>query len=123
MLQQPRITIGASEVIASGAVLSRGWNSVDLYPIASSTWKTRLSFQGKPGQIPQLSVSYPEGFCLVSLINFDYPALTSHPDPLYVSNYASRRMYLHLACMVIGTGESATRNTQFTFYYGEAMNG
>jgi hypothetical protein len=119
----PKIVIAGKDVLAAGTVISYGWQSIDLYPVGSTPYHVRLTFTVNSLAPPSISSAQaPNSETQVTLTNFDLPGGIGTSAPIYVANYAGRKMYLSLAVWFFGAGETATRTTVFTFYQGEAVN-
>jgi hypothetical protein len=122
MIIQPRIVVSGNDILCSGTVISYGWQTVDLYPIAAAAYHVRLLFETQndvgPATIIQQTTNTPSEVAL-KLINFDVLSVSS-ATPIHVGSYLNRKMYLSLFVHFTGVGAKGTRETAFTFYLGEA---
>ena len=121
-MQTPsKIVVGGFDVIATGSVISYGWQTIDLYPV-DNTYHCRLMFEFQLGQVASVFINQlPGNQTQIRLINFDVSTGMAASAPLYVANWQLRKMYLSLACYMLGEGQTGTRVTHFTFHLGETV--
>jgi hypothetical protein len=120
MTNPPKVTIAGFEVIATGTVVSFGWQSIDVYPV-DQIYHVRISFESKANEASAAYINQPgPGQTIIRLINFDAPGRAT-AAPLYVANWKGRKMFLSILCQMMGEGATGTRVTAYTFYSGETV--
>jgi hypothetical protein len=124
MLNQPRITVGGQEVVASGVVTAQNLRQpIEIYPFPGWQFFIRLSFESEANATPQVFSTTQlgqNGFDL-KFVNFDNPLGASTSNPIWVANSQGFKHYLNVASHLIGQGDASSRIVYFTLYRGEPV--
>ena len=118
-----RIVVGGFDVIASGTVVSYGWQPIDIYPVGQPPlYHVRLVFETEAEKPASVFINQmPGNQTLLRLINYDQAFGASTKESMHVANHLGRKLYLSFATHIIGVGATATRVTSYTFYLGETV--
>jgi hypothetical protein len=117
----PKIQTKGQEVYATGTVVSYGRNPLDFYPLPPpfDMFRVEVQFIVDPTKPSGSSVSVIDpNHVRVTLNNFESSLGAATSTPAYVANYAARKIWLSLACYILGTGDTATRVIHYTFSDG-----
>jgi hypothetical protein len=124
MQQNPsKIVVGGFDVLATGTVISFGWQPVELYPF-DEIFRVQLLFETVAGQEKAaISVTHLPNLMQIRLINFDVVSGVGTGNPIYSTVRQGRKMYFSAYSFLAGPPATGLRLTAFTFHLGEAVSG
>ncbi|MDG4894631.1 hypothetical protein P9272_13720 [Mesorhizobium sp. WSM4976] len=121
MALTPLIYAGNRLVLASGTVVSAGFEPVKIFPFApTSGYSVELVFEDNQLKPPAVNVEVIGPNHLRGIVtNFNNPIGIATSSPLHIAtNSDGHKILLHLACYFIGSGDAGTRILHYSLLDG-----
>ena len=90
MTSPKKIVVGGFDVLATGTVLSYGWQPIDIYPV-DPTYHVRILFESQPNQPATITINQlPGSLTQIKAVNFDSSSGSSTSTPAHIAIPRSR---------------------------------
>lgn len=117
----PTFFLEGQSVLASGSLVTYGTKPIRCFPLPppNHLYTVELTFPTPlPGMLAGSVQVVSQNHVQVVLPMFGASGPNGLSYPLYVANFDGKRILLHIVSELIGTGDTASRLTHYTFVDG-----
>jgi hypothetical protein len=122
-----KISVNGNAIFSTGSIVSIGNQPIEFRPLPSpnDAYRVEIVFKTEVNP-PDAAINYEvvdSSHFKITLTNFTANFFIATQVPIYVANFAGRKVLLHVASSTIGRGDAATRLLLYTFLDGGSAVG